>query len=373
MKRLCKILCLILVIISVFSFASCNDENGPKIENIGVPSAERFKWPDAARCVWDMKVWNGILYVGSGDYSANTGPTDVWAYDISKGTWSSSGKVNEEAVLRFNVIGNHLMIPGADPKDGWGMGNYYKLEQGTWTKYNVLPKAVHAFDMIEYNGEIIVGIGSAKEGYLALSSKDGGQTFEYIEFMYNNKPRDFSKFDVCRMYELFTLNGTLYGFAYNSGNNPSAEINVYKNGKFHYYKSGVDFWQTTRITSNVLGSKEEFNGKLFFCHNYLYSTSNLKDVQKVKLPLDENTSQFRIYDGKMYVLCYEKKGDRPNVSYTVRIYESQTGLDGFNEICEFEFDVPPLSFDKDGNTFYVGMGEKKEGLLSNGTVFKITI
>ena len=373
MKRLCKILCLILVIISVFSFASCNDEKGPKIENIGVPSAERFKWPDPARCVWDMKVWNGVLYVGSGHYGDNTGPTQVWAYDIEDGNWYDSGTVNEEAVVRFNVIGNDLLIPGVDPKDGWTMGNYYKLEEGTWVKNNVLPYAVHAFDMIEYKGEIIVGIGSAKEGYLALSSKDGGQTFEQIEFLFNNKPRDFSKFNSCRMYELFTLNGTLYGFAYNSGDSSSAELNVYKNGKFHYYKSGVDFWNTKSITLNVLGSKEEFNNKLFFCKDYLYSTSTLKDVAKVNLPLDEKTSQFRIYDGKMYVLCYEKKGERLNVSYTVRIYESQTGLDGFNEICEFEFDVPPLSFDKDGNTFFVGMGEKSEGLLSNGTVFKITI
>ena len=47
-------------------------------KNLGIPAADSYSDTQTlARSVWDMAVCDGILYVGTGDFSANTGPTSI--------------------------------------------------------------------------------------------------------------------------------------------------------------------------------------------------------------------------------------------------------------------------------------------------------
>ena len=47
----------------------------------GNPAAPNGDPSARARSVWDMLYFNGRIYIGSGDYWANSGPTDVWTYN----------------------------------------------------------------------------------------------------------------------------------------------------------------------------------------------------------------------------------------------------------------------------------------------------
>src|SRR5437763_177189 len=57
------------------------------VEKLGNPLARRY--PDGgtyhhARTVSGLRAFDGKLYVGHGDMVLNSGPTDVWYYDLRK-------------------------------------------------------------------------------------------------------------------------------------------------------------------------------------------------------------------------------------------------------------------------------------------------
>lgn len=95
-----------------------------------------------ARCPWDIKVFEGKVYVGSGDYGANTGPIVIWAYDIASGKWVSTGSVRDEAVTSFKVIGGKLTIPGIDPMGTWSYGNVYQVAKAFATLWYLVAKCI---------------------------------------------------------------------------------------------------------------------------------------------------------------------------------------------------------------------------------------
>ena len=58
-----------------------------RVERLGNPLAKRY--PDGsqfqdARQISALQVFDGKLYVGHGDWGLNSGPTDIWYYDLHK-------------------------------------------------------------------------------------------------------------------------------------------------------------------------------------------------------------------------------------------------------------------------------------------------
>ncbi len=362
-------LALILSLISVFTFTACDKID---VTEIGIPSQERFSTGEKARCVWDIKLWDGKLYVGGGDYSKNTGPTDIWVYDLQDKEWKSSGRVPDEAVARFNVIGGNLIAPGIDPKEDWSVGNYYKLEQGEWVTHRVLPKAIHTFDMIEYKGLIVAGIGNDGGYYPALISYDNGESFSQMNFYKAGELYDITEYEYSRTQELFVFKDNLYAIVYHKLEVKfKLELFEYNNGAFHFVRQANDFCNNN-LSLNLLNAKAELNDKFFFSSNYLYVGDNISEFSKVQLPNDEKTSQFKIIDGKLHLLCYKENNEKDG-SYTVTMYVSQSGTDDFNEAFSLEYAVPPLCFEKAGDTFYLGMGDKNKTNEKNGAVLEIKI
>ena len=49
---------------------------------LGIPSCERYPEGIRARNPWDMAIFGDKLYIGSGDYDKNSGPVDMWCYDM---------------------------------------------------------------------------------------------------------------------------------------------------------------------------------------------------------------------------------------------------------------------------------------------------
>ncbi len=74
-KKLIKIFSLILALsLTIFSFSGCNKV---EVKELGIPAERQFSLGAMARCPWDIKVFEGKVYVGSGDYDLNTGPTVI--------------------------------------------------------------------------------------------------------------------------------------------------------------------------------------------------------------------------------------------------------------------------------------------------------
>ena len=122
----------------------------------------------------------------------------------------------------------------------------------------------------------------------------------------------------------------------------------------------------------MLNAKGQFKDSFFISSDYLYVSDNLNQFDKVKLPQDENASQFRVIDGKLYVLSY-KPHEKEEDKYKIRMYVSDSGVDNFKQVFSFDYDVHPLCFEKDGDVFYVGMGTKTITHQNNGMVLEVRL
>lgn len=372
-KRIAIAIALIICLFNTSILTACEKVS---VTELGMPTSNRFETGVLARCVWDMKIWNNALYIGSGDYDNNTSPADIWAYDFDSGEWRCSGTVQDEAIARFSVINQSLMVPGVDPVQGWDLGNYYQLTDGEWQTKRILPNAIHTFDMIEFEDNIFAGIGSNNGYYPCLISKDGGQTYTHVKFYKNGGLYDFTQYEYSRSYEMFEFNGVLYALVWNKvyENGVKLELFNYVNECFHYVRDAKDFYHVNRISVNYLNAKGQFNDKFFFSSDYLYVSENLTKEEnsvKVELPYGEKVSQFKIIGDKMYVLCYEQNIETQ--TYKIRMYVSESGIDDFDELFCVEYDVPPLCFDKDGRDFYVGLGDGFNVKDNNGLVLKVFV
>ena len=69
------------------------------------------------------------------------------------------------------------------------------------------------------------------------------------------------------------------------------------------------------------------------------------------------------------------KGSWVDGKYKTRIYETETMKeDSFVEVVSFDYEIPPLTFDKAGDDFYVSMGGKKYTTSAkNGITLKVSV
>ena len=128
--------------------------------------------PDAAaqptvtgRTLSTLKVFNNKIYVGYGDYNANTGPIQIRAYDFSTAAFTPSMlSMLTEHVLLFREIGGKLYSPIIDTSAGGGGGTGYAVgtpsgANETWQ--NLLPVGgIHMFDINSLDGTSLMMTGA---------------------------------------------------------------------------------------------------------------------------------------------------------------------------------------------------------------------
>ena len=353
-KRIIKILSLVLALsLTIFSFSGCNKA---EVKELGIPCEKQFQLGAMARCPWDIKVFEGKVYVGGGDYGINTGPTVIWAYDISSNEWINTGKVSDEAVSSFKIIAGKLTVPGTDPRGSSDYGNAYQLENGKWKTYTKIPNGIHNFDMVEFGGKIYAGLGVDFHNPPVAVGTAINEMFEFVPIYKNGAEVDADSMDLLqyRAYDLFVHNQNLYAmvcFTKDSG----STLEVYKlNGnQLEYFANASDMLATKQYGTNLLESKVSFGSNMYFSRGVLYKSSDLQSFSEVNLPNGENVCDLFVAEGKMYVLAYTgSDGD-----YQVSIYQTEDEQN-FEKILDFDYSVRPLSFDKDGDTFYIGMGDR---------------
>ena len=183
MQIIKHIIAALMVLFAQFQLLPPGMDTAPK--DMGIPTEESYAKEQRFACsVWDMAVRDGILYIGSGDYSANTGPTPIWSYSIEDETWSIAATVKDEAVSRFCAVGDSLIAPGIDATGTtWKYGNYHTLSDGQWISFSKLPGAVHNFDVTYHKGQYFFGLGTA-DGKTSpvLISADGQSDFQPVPF-----------------------------------------------------------------------------------------------------------------------------------------------------------------------------------------------
>ena len=313
---------------------------------------------------WDIKIWDGKVYRGSGCYDKNTGPTKVMAYNIATQTWEITGIVDDEAIHSFVEINGELWAPGIDPKAGWAKGNYYVLGDGKLEEVRNLPNGIHNFKMVESGGKIFAGLGTQKKGDTVAMSTDGGKTFKFVPLYKDGAPMDLSSYKSSRTYDFIKHNDDVYALV-------RLELNLggvynlfrYEDGKMVYVENGYKLALGSGVSRNFIGGNFDFNGACYVTASNLYAITDFSDPNTypvISMPEGEPVADALVKDGVMYVLAFKtiRNPSHHNIEgYKTIIYKSTTGKEGsFEEVVSFDYVSKPTAFDFDGEHFYIGTG-----------------
>jgi len=134
----------------------------------------------AGKAIATLQVFDGRLYAGYGDFTADTGPIDIVPIDLATGRIGGSLlSFATEAVYGYRQIGDQLFAADIDPR-GTRQGGFARgvSRDGAhvWTDHKVVT-ALHVFDVATMDGSDLWLFGSAGDNAVAWRSLDGGVTW----------------------------------------------------------------------------------------------------------------------------------------------------------------------------------------------------
>ncbi len=306
------------------------------------------------RSVWDMYYFNGRIYIGSGDYWANSGPTDVWTYN---GTgFVKEYTVDDEIIFNFFEYDNKLFIPGNDATEDWSFGNLYindpnRIPNPGWIKLRTLSGCLHSWCVALFQDKLYANIttdGSTPNRILV--SSDMGQSWTdfivkygdflvFPHFLFIHAPTWVE--GIGWVDYIYKYDGTTIQNITSLDLHPDWTGRKTK-GRLIQYRDGALY---TPFLQWMLD-----NPPLFFL-----PASEIKNggtATKIAQFATDNVRDIVIRDTTCYVMTAEEI--TCDVSYKGHIYSS-TDLTNWSQVTEFIVPGIPLSFEIMNNKFYVGL------------------
>ena len=142
---------------------------------------QAFAQPTAiGRAIATLEVFDGRLYTGYGDFTADAGPIAIVPVDLATGRIGGSLlNFATEAVYGFRQIGDQLFAADIDPRrtrEGGFARGVNRDGAHVWTDHKVVP-ALHVFDVATMDGSDLWLFGSAGDNAVAWRSLDRGATW----------------------------------------------------------------------------------------------------------------------------------------------------------------------------------------------------
>ena len=232
--------------------------------------------------------------------------------------------------------------------------------------------------MIEHDGKIFAGLGTETVGDTVAVSEDGGKTFSFAPLYKDGEPMKLSGYKSSRTYEFVKYNGEVYALVrFALGFGGEWAVFRYQDGKLHYLTNGFKLLgsQTSR---KYFGGEFEFGGACYIASGGLTVVTDFADQEnwkQIPMPGGETVVDAFLRDGVIYTLAYAQNRNPSNhnvESYRAAIYKSTTGKEGsFEEVLSFDYATTPMSFDWDGEHFYIGTGygmvSEKVGMVLRAT------
>jgi hypothetical protein len=383
--------------LSILLAASClaQADQAPQtleLYSIGFPAQE---YQPAAWNINVLKFFNNRLYLGYGDATVNTGPTDIIYYDLDSNKFVKEFSVDDEGIYQYQVIDGKLVIPGVDATEEWDYGNIYIREKSGWVKHRSITRGLHVFDAVSFQDKWYVGTGNyceftKEEGFAfgaILSSADSCKTWKY-EYI---TPCD--KNSVYRFNALISYKDRLYAFPYAyvgyALEDIPAEYRQYMGEPYQedgkdYYLVSLDnafgntdaicydgkMWRSADLMPDSLTYRTRpvvFNDKLILSvvsGRYIGSLSEYIS-KNGKLPANAWTALYAFDGQKTEKLNFEYELIRDIISKQDKLYilYFNRGRNLIAETADLKswkyYQLPeavkrPLSIETDGQTFYIG-------------------
>ncbi len=328
-----------------------------------------------ARNPWDMQVYDGKVYICSGDYDKNPGSAKIICYNPKDGSFTKCDNLYSEQATRFFVINDFLYTVSVDPVT-WGVGEFYKLGKESnqdffFDYFSLLKSNIHCFDMIEYDGYLFFGgqvlddqnFSMVQTVKLEEVEADNVQKVNQIPF-YKNGEQITEQYALFTVFELFEFKGKLYAWHTNSESfYPGLKgLYLYDKEKARFDYVAEEFTlepvverQTNNIDYDHIQAEVTYDGKLVFANNGLFYTSDLKDYTECSF--GEGYEGFIAHDlleidGQLYVLASK---EQKNGKFKTCVFVTED-LKEFKEVLNFESDSYMISFEYIDKTFIFGEG-----------------
>ncbi|MBR4099859.1 MAG: hypothetical protein IKK55_02590 [Clostridia bacterium] len=381
---------IIVLLVSIIMLSGCsgrinnNSDNSNaqgntfQITDLGICSNENTSLPVNARVPWDLIVVDGKIFVGTGDFDFNSGPTSIWTYDDATAKWTSSASVDQEAIARFVNLNGQTIALGTDPIGDPEYANCYALESGTWQTFSSV-KALHVFDAEAHNGSIYYGLGCKNNASVIV--KQDLTTGTYIDIqLYKNGVDVIAALEKTsnvknkRVYDLFSVNGRLFcafSCSYSTGKT-TIEFFELKDDKFEFCQAfkNANLKMNKIVKNQVLfNSDATYKNSCYLSLGDLYKTENFIQFDKIDVPNNACVTDMYVEKGNgqetLYVLATVKDSEGfKNVIFTLVD-------DKLTELFSFNYSASALSFAKCDNVFYVGLGDAESENADNGRILKI--
>lgn len=357
------------------------------VSKVGKP----FTQPaDYAHNVWDMTLWNGLIYLGSGDSTSNAGRTPVWTLDPSNDSFASPFTTNSEQVDEYQLVNSGLWLTDHDNvfKNG---GEITQLSRGgTATRVGKIPNAAHLYSLLSFGGALYTSGGDWAGTDDVWRSADGGATWTGVctdawSFAWLNG--QVLPMTGARAYQLMTLNGDLFALRNWSAKTPPTECAFkWDAGQGHFVPLNIspgDLTPGIDLSSSTLRFKRPLtlpDGRVLvlgvesvYDHQWkpraLYVVSSLTSggVLKVDLPGGALACDLVMRGGTVYVLGFDP-GQSQVVVFSL---DASNPRNAAKEVLRFNAPTYARSFEEMNGTFYFGLGSDDTNVNPNtGDIWK---
>lgn len=340
---------------------------GIEISELGIPLANKYHYSDEARTPNDIILHNGLLHVGSGEYTRNSGPVEMYFYDTAEKKWKKNCELPEEAIIRFCEIETELFAPGIDARESWEFGSYYVFENGNWVQNRSIPNGVHVFDITKFNNRLFFAIGTDDSANAVVYEDEKGDFIspDFIDANGEILKGDESNVNSQRVYDIFVLDGQL--FSLRNGK----DIYRFDGEVFKYFSVWENFLTVHIGYDGGTVRKTVFNGKLFIVGGWFYYTKDGKTLDRISLPKKDYAADLDKNGEFLYLLTDQKL---ENGDFLITVLASKSGNEGeFYEFCSFTYPIPAVSFSVGENAIYFGMMDNTEASPLNGMIIEAKI
>lgn len=232
----------------------------------------------AARWIKDLAVKDGKVYMGYGNYSVNSGNTDLAYYDTATGGTGVAGTTLSEEVNTYRSFDGELYVPWIDPTlcatcGPAGVNGGFSSSNGGWHDTYVFP-ASHVYDFNKYGNDwFLAGTGAHNtNGAVIYRSTNGGATWT-LSLAEASSGGNITGYE--RFYWMAQAGGKLYAQAahkdYSSSNTGELfPLRVWNGSSWAKVKGKTTLGHISEA-SNV----ESFNGKIYTSRNQVFDGSRV--------------------------------------------------------------------------------------------------
>jgi len=270
----------------------------------------------AGKIIQKLKVFNNKLYIGYGDYNANTGPMKINPYDLNTNAFTGSLLTfNSEQMSQFRILGNKLYAPSIDPTCGnWCLGGYASGEP--WAVRSPV-NVVHVYDMATLDGTDLWMAGASNVGARMWRSTDGGTVWNTVQEDTSASPSGYERY-----YWVAQIKGKIY---FQAGNTvPATPMRIFdgttwttgSTDTFSLPESKVEVFKD-KIIANNFNYLQTFDGtNMAFVPYY---AAGYWDISPSGDYLYAVTSNYKLVRTSN-LTSWEVLGDAPTGSRSVTVY-----------------------------------------------------